>query len=341
MRWRGKKRATDEPRRAERGRRRPTDERARGGKKGRAPAAPAPGPPRNSRVAAGPGDARVGAAPRAARSAGERLRGLRAFGRRVGEKLRRPVAVTFKIVLVVAVAAGTVSMARLVERHVRTAPAFATSEIVVEGNGRLSREAVLEAAGLAEGRNVFDVAPEVAEAALRDSPWIAEAQVRRQLPGRYEIRVRERRAVAMLAMGGPLFLVSEDGTVFKELDESDAVDLPVITGVSRARFTGDRAFRASVVLEVVALLHDYRGAGLWRREPIAEVHIEEDDGLSLYIGEDALLVRLGRGPFREKLRRLRQILDRLKRRDARAEYIYLDNVRRPDRATVKLRPGHL
>ena len=42
-------------------------------------------------------------------------------------------------------------------------------------------------------------------------------------------------------------------------------DLPVITGVDSARFTTDRAYRASLLLEIVALLHDYRGAGLFRR----------------------------------------------------------------------------
>ena len=32
-----------------------------------------------------------------------------------------------------------------------------------------------------------------------------------------------------------------------------------------------------ILLEIVAVMHDYRGVGLWRREPIAEVHVEADD----------------------------------------------------------------
>ena len=84
-------------------------------------------------------------------------------------------------------------------------------------------------------------------------------------------------------------------------------------------------------------MHDYRGAGLWRREPISELHIEPDDGISLYVGSDNTLVRLGQGPYRQKLRRLRRVLERLKARDLRPQYVYLDNVRRPDRVTVRLR----
>ncbi len=201
---------------------------------------------------------------------------------------------------------------------------------------RLMREEVLETAGLALGRNVFEVSQQEAERRLAAHPWIAEAHVRRRLPGRYEIEIRERRAVALLVLG-EVFLVAEDGAVFKRAEEGDPIDLPVITGVERARFTRDRAFRTSVLLEAVALLSDYRGAGLWAREPIGELHVERDDGLSLYVGDDATYVRLGHGPFRAKLRRLRTVLDQLAARSARAAYVYLDNDRRPDRVTVRVR----
>jgi cell division protein FtsQ len=263
------------------------------------------------------------------RGAGDRLRALR-------ERLRRPAEVSLRALVVVAIGLGAIGLGRLVERHVRTAPAFAVRNIELEGHVRLTREEILAAAGIAEGANVFDVAPEEAERRLATHPWIAEAEVRRRLPGTYVIEVRERRAVALLALGD-VYLVSEDGAVFKRAGQDDPVDLPVITGVDRQRFTRDRGFRTSVLLEAVALLSDYRGAGLWRREPVDEVHVEPDDGLSLYVGADATYVRLGHGPFRAKLRRLRTVLDELGQRGARAAYVYLDNQRRPDRVTVRIR----
>ncbi len=262
----------------------------------------------------------------------ERASRLRAFA----SKLRRPAEIVMRVIAVAVVGVGAVAVGRLVERHVRTSPAFAVSEIALEGHVRLTRDELLETAGLALGRNVFDVSPQLAEERLAHHPWIAEAHVRRRLPGSYEIEVRERRAVALLLLGEP-FLVAEDGAVFKRAADGDPIDLPVITGVERERFTRDRGFRTSILLEAVALLHDYRGAGLARREPIAELHVERDDGLSLFVGDDAMYVRLGHGPFRPKLRRLRTVLDELSARDARAQYVYLDNERRPDRVTVRVR----
>jgi hypothetical protein len=48
-------------------------------------------------------------------------------------------------------------------------------------------------------------------------------------------------------------------------------------------------------------------------------------------------VRLGQGPYRGKIERLRRVLDELGARHTRPLYVYLDNLRRPDRVTVRVR----
>lgn len=256
-----------------------------------------------------------------------------------GARLERPAKIAVRVLVVLACTGGSVALARLVERHLCTSPAFATRTITVEGSERLTRAEVLAAAGLREGQNVFETGPEEAEQRLGDHAWIVAAHVERRLPGTFVVHVRERHAVAVLALGA-LYLVAEDGAVFKRVGAEDPVDLPVITGVERERFTSDRAYRTSLLVEVVALLHDWRGAGLLGRAPIGEVHVEADGGLSLYVGDEALYARLGRAPFREKLARFRRVLDRLAQDHQKAAYVYLDNVRHPDRVTVRLVGEH-
>lgn len=249
---------------------------------------------------------------------------------------KRVGAMAAKGVLVVGIAAGVVAVGRLVEAHVRKSEAFATKTIDVEGNSRLDHEAILAVASLALGKNTFAVSPEEAEAALLKNPWIASAHVVRRLPDTYSIVVEERQAVAILTLGEP-YLVAGDASVFKRWEIGDPDELPVITGVDPADFANDVGYRTSLLVNSVALLHDYRDAGLWRRAPIQEIHVENNEGLTLYIGEDATAVRLHRPPFRTKLSRLRRVLDRLEAKDAEPAYVYLDNVRREDRVTVRLR----
>jgi cell division protein FtsQ len=241
-----------------------------------------------------------------------------------------------RAVVAVTAVALIVAVLGLLERHVKTSKSFAVENIEVAGNEQLTKAQVLRAAGLAVGQNVFATGPEQARANLLKEPWVEAADVRRRLPGRFSIEVRERHAVALLA-SGPLQLVSDEGVAFKPLEANDPSDLPVISGLDPSLRVQDEQALTTSLLDAVALLHAYQDAGLSRREPISEIHVESDRSLSLYVGSDAMYVRLGKAPFRQKLERMREVLARLAKDKARAAYVYLDNQRRRDRVVARLR----
>lgn len=254
---------------------------------------------------------------------------------RLWVRFKRAFWTTVQAAAVVVAIAGAVAVGRLVRNYLHTSESFAVTAIHVDGNERIDEAALIETAGLQVGENVFDDPPHEVEQRLLDHPWIAGARVERRLPGTFSVEIEERHPAACLMLDDELYLVGDDATLFKSHELGDPIDLPVVTGVDRDRFIRDRAYRTSLLVETVALMHDYRMAGLWRREPIGEIHVGRADDVTLYVGEDGLEVRLGRGPFLTKLRRLRRVLDRLG--EERALYVYLDNVRRPDRVTVRLR----
>jgi cell division protein FtsQ len=241
-----------------------------------------------------------------------------------------------RLAMAVAAMALGYAVMRLVEQHLESSPSFAIEHIDITGNQQLTAAKVIEAAGLKVGQNIFKIAPDEVQHRLEQLPWIEYVSVRRRLPGRYSIDLRERRAVARVGAGARL-LVSDQGLAVKPLEPSDPSDLPVITGVDPNRRTQDAEGVSSALMSAVALMHDYQDAGLARREAIAEIHIEGDGALSLYVGADATYVRLGKAPFRQKLERFREVLARLAKDKARAAYVYLDNQRRTDRVTARLR----
>jgi cell division protein FtsQ len=286
----------------------------------------------------------------------ERLGGLRQRARNVGQRLSRPAAITFKLLMLCAALAGAVLLGKLLQRHLTTSPAFAIDKIELKGLVRMERAELLAAAGIAEGRNVFEHSPSDVQARLLKHPWIAEASVSRRLPGSFALSVREREPVALLVVepcsdmsgtrgdegnacddGSALYLLSDDGKLFKRFDAKDPVDLPVVTGVDRERFGGDPEFHQTILLEVAQLVHDYKNQGLWAKLPISEIHVEPSDGFTLYVGTDLTLVRLGVAPFAQKLPKMKKVFARLEQEHASAEYVYLDNEERPDRVTVRLR----
>lgn len=248
------------------------------------------------------------------------------------------------------------STAYFVRKHLTSAPAFAIDTIEVKGLTRLDRAELLQTTGLAVGQNVFAQSPEDIRAKLLGHPWVVGAEVKRTLPSRFALTVREREPAAIMLVDvcGPprgggggddeapcdepnaMYLVSAEGSLLKRVGHKDSSDLPVITGLTRARYTNDPEHSRRMVMEALALLTAYRQSGLWERSPVGEIHVEPNDGLSLYVG-DLTYVRLGIPPYGQKLQRMKKVFDRLERERARAEYVYLDNEQHPDRVAVRLR----
>ena len=277
---------------------------------------------------------------------------------------------TLRLALAAALGAGVYFGGTELHRFVRSADAFAIQEIEIEGLERLERDALLEVAGIRPGVNVFERDPEEVRAALLAQPWIAEAEVQRRLPGSFRVQVVEHHPVALLEFApvelgdvrGPQtgntdasgseatpdgvdsalnaerrFLIADDARLFKVYEEGvDPDDLPAVRGVDRLRFASDRAYRRALLGEIVALFDAWRAAGLWRREPPREIEVSSDRRFTALAGEaEPIRVALGFAPHRQKLRRLRRLLDRTDPMDLRPEYVLLDNVRRPDRVTVR------
>ena len=273
--------------------------------------------------------------PEPAKTWRERTAGVRQSVRAWTVRRRNFVRRAAQLGLVALAASALFWVGHLTVRYAHSADAFAIRDIVIEGNRQLGDIDVRRAARLYAGSNIFELSNEEVRNHLLQHPWIEDASVVRKLPGRVRIQIVERRPVALVALD-QLYLVSDDGAVFKRLGVDDPVDLPVITGIASERFYDDLDYRTDVLLGSMALLQDYEGAGLARREPVSEIHFDGANGIELFVGDDGMNVRLGNGQHRRKLRRLRQVLDRLVREKTRPSYVYLDNVRSPERVTVRL-----
>lgn len=202
----------------------------------------------------------------------------------------------------------------------------------------LSRTTAAELAALSPlkpGENLLSADLSALERALGRHPWVKSAQARRLLPPAVEVRVVEREPAALVDLGG-LYLVDGDARVFKRASPGDGLDLPVITGFARDDYLQRRGDLEPLLAGALALLDGYARQGLAAFGSVAEVHVDGDEGVTLYLGEDGTQVRLGAGEMPQKLERLRAVLQALGAEGRRAETLYLDNRNRPTWVTVRL-----
>jgi len=107
---------------------------------------------------------------------------------------------------------------------------FKANSLKIDGIQRLTEKEIVEQAGLSKGINVLAVNLTVVRKRLMAHPWIAEAEVRREIPSGLFIRIREQVPLAVVDLGNK-YIINEQGRIFKEWTASDPDTLPLISGL--------------------------------------------------------------------------------------------------------------
>ncbi len=138
-----------------------------------------------------------------------------------------------------------------------TSPRFALAELTVETGERVSEAWIENALMPLMGRNVPLLSLPRVEGLLRQHPWVATADLRKDLPARLLVKVKEKQAVALLRRdggeGAELSYLSRDGSPIASFEPlAGSVDFLLISlGAMQEAPTEDAAtsLRAAIRLK--------------------------------------------------------------------------------------------
>lgn len=184
--------------------------------------------------------------------------------------------------LLVLVAVAAVALAGVL---VLRSPVLDVDEVTVAGAAHTPADEIRAAAGIGTGDPVLLADLDGAEAAVESLPWVAEAEVTRDLPGTVHVTVREREAVAVVAGGGRAVLVDAGGRVLADAAAAQGTPfVQVVAEVPPPDAGGAVARELRTAIEL---------AGRLRANPagaVAAVHLEPRLRLQLV---DGATVELG------------------------------------------------
>ncbi len=192
--------------------------------------------------------------------------------------------------------------------HLRAAahrhPYFALREVVVRDHHRLPASEIRAAADITPGMSIWDVDVPAAEQRLAAHRWIRSARVRRELPHRVVIQVREERPQAIVALedGKGEYYVSAHGRLFAPVGAADARDFPYLTGLASADLKPGEPFGPRALHRALTLVRQSGGLA------VSEVHVDRARGLTLLPVRPSVPIELGWSGFAAKLARLPRIL---------------------------------
>jgi cell division protein FtsQ len=202
-------------------------------------------------------------------------------------------------------------------------PAFQVSRLIVRGNVRLSTGEVLALVDGLEGENTLTVDLNRWRERLLASPWVEDALLRRVLPSRVHIDIRERQPIGIARIRQSLYLVDAAGIVIDEFGPNHAdLDLPIVDGLA-----GRPNEHASVVDEERARLAARVISALQARPELAkrvsQIDVSNAHDAVVILDGDPALLRLGEENFVERLQGYLDLAPALRERIAQIDYVDL------------------
>lgn len=209
---------------------------------------------------------------------------------------RRRLKRLIVLILLAIVALATVIVLR--------SPILDVDRVAVHGTSVTDADEIRTLTGIEPGDPLLLADLDGAEAAVEALPWVADAEVSRELPGGVVVDVVERQPTAVVAGGGRTVLVDAEGTVVADATPSHAL----------VRVVTDEAPPAVGATVPAELLQAVDLAGRLRSNPpgaVAAVHLEPTLSLELLEGG---VVELGDGDvLHDKVEAFRTVYARVDR----------------------------
>ncbi|MDR2404911.1 MAG: FtsQ-type POTRA domain-containing protein [Deltaproteobacteria bacterium] len=216
---------------------------------------------------------------------------------------------------------------------------FTIKSFDIRGTYRLTRAQILSASGLDKPVSLFGFDSVAAVRSLKSLPWIEDADISRTPPpDGITIRVKEYtpRAIVNLEQ---LHYIDESGRPFKSLEPGETPDFPIVSGFSLDELLNGGPLMKRAVSEVFELMDILKTrSDSFNLDKVSEILYDPDIGMTLFMVDGGLEVRVGFGPYSEKIRRVSKVLDKLKEGSQDEGLIYL-NLESTRRVTARYLPG--
>lgn len=195
---------------------------------------------------------------------------------------------------------------------------FEVREIRVDGNTSLSREQIISASGINPGENIFRIDLKAASERVRYIPLIKNVVMSRSLPSSVEVKIEERKAVALMPVDTGFIQIDNEGVYIQKGDIGNN-PLPVITGVDFSVPSPGgqiKSEKMDIALMVI------KGIPAELTPQLSELNINGDQAVAYTL--DGIQCRLGAaGDLKEKGEVLIKVLQGLKEKGKRIEYVDL------------------
>lgn len=240
----------------------------------------------------------------------------------------------FARILVVILGCVVVSLMFLyVYGYLLTSPYIRLEKVVFQGVDGDLKDKLLEMANLDFDLSLLAINLDEIKRNLQGHPWIRSVDLEKRFPHTLFIRAEKEKPLALVMLDN-LYYMNRWGKVFKETDDLDSLDCPVVTGISTKGHERERQLQT--VLQVLRTIEAQQAP--WCLDNLSEVHVREDGNVSLYFTFLRAEIQLRGSDLAHKMDDLKRLVEHLND-EGRIQTVRSINFNYGDAAAVSFRKG--
>ena len=206
-------------------------------------------------------------------------------------------------------------------------------EVIIKGNDCLSEDEILSRSKVKLGENIFKLDLKKSKDSLMQEPWIKEVEIKRVIPNKIIISIKERKPAAIIHIGEEYFSSTKEGIVLSKIDSpEEKFSLPLVLGleideIKIGEIIDKPEFRTA--------LESTNSVEVILPKKFCRVEILSPDDFMICNKDDSLKVRVN-GPegIINKENLLREALEKIEREKLLVEYV---DIRFKDSLVIKLK----
>lgn len=190
--------------------------------------------------------------------------------------------------------------------YLLTSPHIRLERAEIVGADEGMKKELQEMSGLNFELSLLAIDVEEVQKKLEKHPWVKAVEVEKQFPHGLFIRV-EKEEPRALVVAEKLYYMNRSGKIFKEVGLKEAVDFPIVTGISAD--PQDRQKQVGFSMQVLQFLETQKDP--WSLKNLSEIHVKKDGDVSLYFSFLPAAVKLRAQNLESKMEELKRVVEHL------------------------------
>ncbi|MFO7739219.1 MAG: FtsQ-type POTRA domain-containing protein [Desulfatiglandaceae bacterium] len=239
-----------------------------------------------------------------------------------------------KIFLLFAVVAGISAVFLIFYHYLTVSPYLKLETVEMEGVDAAMRKELIQTAGLNSELSLLSLNLNAVREKMKKHPWVRSVKLERRFPNTLIVRAEKENAWALVLMENKIYYMNGWGDVFKEVEDSEDIDFPVITGASNQGSEIRKQLKQAA--GVMRILRAEEGS--WSLGELSEIHVQEGTGMSLYFNRLSAEIKIRSENPARRIEKLKKVAKHLAQTGRMDEVTRID-LNRVDGAVVSFKNG--